>query len=174
MRKWFHTSNKQNNNNAATKHYRHENQSLSNVDVIRAKFQKSTMMLIIIAMIGMCCLFIVSVNLKVLERDGIHGFVQGLRKRSALDKRLTLFQQSGIIMPKSPLDDKYITIYLQQIQKWWGGDRDKVINFLTDAKHAGFNSIMVDFPWAFTERSGQGVFSFDSYEKVSHFPSLFV
>lgn len=172
MRKWSHTSNKQNNNNAATKHYRHENQSLSNLDVIRAKFQKSTIMLII-AMIGMCCLFIVSVNLKVLERDGIHGFVQGLRKRSALDERLTLFQQSGI-MPESPLDDKNITIYLQQIQKWWGGDRDKVINFLTDAKHAGFNSIMVDFPWAFTERSGQGVFSFDSYEKVSHFQSLFV
>ena len=65
----------------------------------------------------------------------------------------------------SPLDGAYVTLWLQQVHMWFKSDHDRVKNFLREAKEAGFDSIMTDVPWAWTEREAKGDIRYDTFAK---------
>jgi hypothetical protein len=64
----------------------------------------------------------------------------------------------------APLSDTYITLWLHQVHRWFQGKR-KVADFLTEAKDAGFTSVMGDVPWEWTEVT-RGEIDLNSYGKT--------
>lgn len=64
----------------------------------------------------------------------------------------------------------YITLWLHQIHSWFRSDENedtasKVRRFMLDSKKAGFTEVMVDLPWAWTEREDKGQVNIDSFSK---------
>ena len=64
-----------------------------------------------------------------------------------------------------PLESTYITLWLNQVHMWFGADRIRIANFVSEAKKVGFTSIMTDVPWAWSERESPGLFDFRSHDK---------
>eukprot|EP00591_Stephanopyxis_turris_P014462 CAMPEP_0195538856 /NCGR_PEP_ID=MMETSP0794_2-20130614/49751_1 /TAXON_ID=515487 /ORGANISM="Stephanopyxis turris, Strain CCMP 815" /LENGTH=634 /DNA_ID=CAMNT_0040672867 /DNA_START=1590 /DNA_END=3494 /DNA_ORIENTATION=- len=74
------------------------------------------------------------------------------------------------IKKTSPMDDKYITIWLHQVHRWFKEDENqttaqKVKSYLLDAKESGFTHVMFDIPWAWTERESHGNVQIHSFGK---------
>ena len=67
-----------------------------------------------------------------------------------------------------PLEGAYITLFLHQVHRWFGEaaqGRAGLVRFLGAAKSMGYDAIMADVPWAWTEREGEGKFDFESFGK---------
>ena len=64
--------------------------------------------------------------------------------------------------------EKYLTLWLHDVHRWFrdkGEGKEKVRTFIQDAKLTGFNAIMTNLPWAWTEREKQNDIRLDTFDK---------
>ncbi|GMI16247.1 hypothetical protein TrLO_g2403 [Triparma laevis f. longispina] len=65
----------------------------------------------------------------------------------------------------SRLEGTYATLWLQQVHSWFDSDIDRLAEFVSESKAAGFEGIMTDVPWSWTEREREGDVDFKSFSK---------
>ena len=101
----------------------------------------------------------------VVITDQAPGFIKPESGLKGHDSKLP--RSAPLLSPllTEVLEETYLTLWLQQVHQWFKTDRVRLRRFLSQAKEAGFGSIMTDVPWSWTERAKKGVFDFNSHGK---------
>ena len=72
---------------------------------------------------------------------------------------------TAVVAHGEPLEGSYITLWLHQVHQWFGETGQGLELFLGQAHDAGYDAVMTDVPWEWTEREAEGELTFDNFGK---------